>query len=77
MICSGEALADGGTTQAEVAIVGAGAVGVALAIRLAGRVGRIVLIEAGGTRFKPAHHLSFFKAEQIDDRAACPYRTIS
>jgi choline dehydrogenase-like flavoprotein len=72
MICSGEALADGGATHAEVAIVGAGAVGIALAIRLAGRVGRIVLIEAGGTRFKPAHHLSFFKAEQIDDRRHAP-----
>ena len=72
MICSGEALADGGTTQAEAAIVGAGAIGVALAVRLAGRIGRIVLIEAGGTRFKPAHNLSFFRAEQIDDRRHPP-----
>ena len=34
MICIGESLPDGGTTYAEVAIVGAGAVGVALAVRL-------------------------------------------
>jgi choline dehydrogenase-like flavoprotein len=67
MICVGENLPDGGTTQAEVAIVGAGAVGVALAVRLSGRVGRIVLIEAGGRQFEPSHNLSFFKAEQIDD----------
>ena len=72
MICSGEALADGGTTQTEVAIVGAGAIGVALAVRLAGRVGRIALIEAGGSRFKPAHQLSFFRAEQIDDPRHTP-----
>jgi choline dehydrogenase-like flavoprotein len=67
MICIGESLPDGGTTYAEVAIVGAGAVGVALAVRLSGRVGRIVLIEAGGTQFKPAHNLTYFKAELVDD----------
>ena len=63
----GENLVDGGTTQAEVAIVGVGAIGVALAVRLSDRVGRIALIEAGGTKLRPAHNLSFFKAEQIDD----------
>jgi len=67
MICIGESLPDRGTTHANVAIVGAGAVGVALAVRLSGRVGRIVLIEAGGTQFKPADNLSYFKAEQVDD----------
>ncbi len=67
MIRSGETLADGGTTQAEVAIVGAGPVGVAVAIRLAGRAGRIVLIEAGGTQFKPADNLNYFRAERVDD----------
>jgi choline dehydrogenase-like flavoprotein len=72
MICAGEALADGGTTEAEVAIVGAGAIGVALAVRLAGRVGRIVLIEAGGARFKSANQLSFFRAQQIDDSRHAP-----
>jgi choline dehydrogenase-like flavoprotein len=72
MIRSGETLADGGTTEAEVAIVGAGAMGVALAIRLSGRVGRIVLIEAGGGQFKSADNLSFFKAERVDDPRHAP-----
>jgi choline dehydrogenase-like flavoprotein len=67
MIRSGETLADGNTTQAEVAIVGAGPVGIAVAIRLAGRAGRIVLIEAGGTQFKPADNLNYFRAERVDD----------
>lgn len=72
MIRAGETLDDGGTTRAEVAIVGAGAVGVALAVRLSGRAGHIVLVEAGGTRFKPADNLSFFKAEHIDDTRCGP-----
>jgi choline dehydrogenase-like flavoprotein len=72
MIRRGESLADGGTTQAEVAIVGAGAIGVALAVRLSDRVGRIVLIEAGEARFKPTDNLSFFKAERIDDTRHAP-----
>ena len=72
MICIGEALPDGGATEAEVAIVGAGAIGVALAVRLSGRVGRIALIEAGGAQFGPADNLSFFKAEQIDDARHAP-----
>ena len=37
MIRSGKTLTDGGTTQAGVAIVGAGAIGIAIAVRLAGR----------------------------------------
>jgi choline dehydrogenase-like flavoprotein len=69
---SGETLADGGTTQANIAIVGAGPVGVAVAIRLAGRAGRIVLIEAGGTQFKPADNLNYFRAEQVDDTRHWP-----
>jgi choline dehydrogenase-like flavoprotein len=72
MIRSGETLADGGTTQAEVAIVGAGPIGVAIAIRLAGRAGRIVLIEAGGTQFKPADNLNYFRAERVDDTRHVP-----
>jgi hypothetical protein len=43
-----------------------------MAPRLAGRVGRNVLIKACRTRFKPAHHLSFLKAEQIDDPRYAP-----
>ena len=67
MIRSGETLPDGGTTQADIAIVGAGAIGVALTVRLSERIGRIFLIEAGGSRSKPADNLSFFKAERVDD----------
>jgi choline dehydrogenase-like flavoprotein len=72
MIVSGETLEDGGTTQADVAIVGAGPVGVAIAIRLAGRAGRVVLIEAGGARYKRADNLNFFRAERVDDRRHAP-----
>ena len=61
MIRSGEALADGGTTETEVAIVGAGAMGIALAVRLSGRIGRIVLIEAGGAQFKSDRQSKFFQ----------------
>ena len=43
-----------------------------MAPRLAVRVGRIVLVEASGTRIKPAHHRSFFEAEQIDDPRHAP-----
>ena len=67
MIRSAENLVDGGTTRAEVAIVGAGAIGIALAIRLSDRIGHIVLIEAGEAQFKATDNLSFFKAERIDD----------
>lgn len=49
----------------DVAIVGAGAVGVALATRLARRVGRIALIEAGGTRSAPRLQAQFFKEDRI------------
>ena len=67
MIRPGETLEDGGTTQAAVAIVGAGPVGIALAIRLAGRIGNVVLVEAGGERFKSADHVDYFGAERVDD----------
>src|SRR5262245_16960179 len=67
MIRAGDSLSEGGATEVEVAIVGAGAVGVAIAMRLAGRVGRVVLIEAGGAEFKHGQTLKFFKAAQITD----------
>jgi len=51
----------------DIAIVGAGAVGVAIATRLAGRTGRIALIEAGGFRFDPAKQKQFFGADRIAD----------
>ena len=47
--------------------MGAGAIGIALAIRLSDRIGHIVLIEAGEAQFKATDNLSFFKAERIDD----------
>lgn len=72
MIHSGDSLPHDGTTPFDVAIVGAGAVGIALAVRLAGRIGRIALIEAGGTQFAPAHNLSYFKADRIDDARHSP-----
>lgn len=70
MIRSGTTLPDRGTTQCEVAIVGAGAIGIALAIRLAGRVGRVVLIEAGGESFDPS--TAFSKAERVEDARHAP-----
>ena len=72
MICAGDSLPEGGETKVEVAIVGAGPVGLAVAMRLAGRVGRIVIVEAGSTEFKPAEILEFFKAAQINDPRHLP-----
>jgi choline dehydrogenase-like flavoprotein len=72
MIRSGATLADGGETEADLAIVGAGVMGVALAIRLAGRAGRVLLIEAGDERFRPADNVSFFTAESVDDARHAP-----
>ena len=66
MIRNGATLADHGATDADVAIVGGGAMGIALAVRLAGRSGRILLVEAGDERFRPADNLTFFKAENVD-----------
>jgi choline dehydrogenase-like flavoprotein len=70
MIRNGETLADGGATQADVAIVGAGAIGIAIATRLAGQVGHIILIEAGGPKFDPSHDV--FNAEHIEDARHAP-----
>lgn len=72
MICAGDSLSDGGTTAVQVAIVGAGAIGVALAVCLEGRVGRIALIEAGDMQFKPAQDLKFFRAAQVADTRHAP-----
>jgi choline dehydrogenase-like flavoprotein len=66
VIRNGPTLADGGATEADVAIVGAGAMGIALAVRLAGRSGRVLLVEAGDEHFRPADNLTFFKAESVD-----------
>ena len=66
MIRNGATLADGGETRTDVAIVGAGAMGIALVVRLAGRSGRVLLVEAGDEHFRPADNLTFFKAESVD-----------
>jgi 2-polyprenyl-6-methoxyphenol hydroxylase-like FAD-dependent oxidoreductase len=67
VIRAGDSLPDGGATEVEVAIVGAGAVGIALVVRLAGRIGRIALIEAGDAQFNPTQDLQFFKAARVND----------
>jgi hypothetical protein len=67
MICAGESLSEGGATEVELAMVAPGAVGVALTVRLAGRIGRIALIKAGDTQFKPARDPETFKAASVDD----------
>jgi choline dehydrogenase-like flavoprotein len=72
MICAGDSLADGGQTEAEVAIVGAGPVGIALAMRLLGRVGRIFLIEAGTDKFAPVESASYFRAAEVNDPRHMP-----
>jgi choline dehydrogenase-like flavoprotein len=72
MIRACETLPEGGAMEVQVAIVGAGPVGLAVAMRLAGRIGRIALIEAGGTQFKPAQSLEFFKAAHINDPRHLP-----
>jgi len=59
---SNEALAD-----IDVAIIGSGAAGVALALRLAGRVGKIVLVEAGGSRSEARKQKQFFKEDSLTD----------
>jgi choline dehydrogenase-like flavoprotein len=75
VILAGDSLRDGDTTEVDVAIVGAGAVGIALALRLAGRIGHMALIEAGDAKFKQAHDLEFFKAAHINDARHMPTET--
>lgn len=72
MILAADALPQDSPTEVDVAIVGAGAVGVALATRLAGRFDRIALIEAGGFRYEPDQQSSCFKAHEITDHRHPP-----
>lgn len=51
----------------EVAIIGAGAAGVALAMRLNGRAGKIALVEAGGQKSVSRRQNQFFKEDSISD----------
>jgi choline dehydrogenase-like flavoprotein len=67
MIRTGASLPDGGETEVDLAIVGAGPVGIAIATSLMGRIGRIALIEAGDAHFRPAQSAEFFTAAEIDD----------
>jgi choline dehydrogenase-like flavoprotein len=64
-------VASSSTTEAlsdiDVAIIGSGAAGVALALRLAGRVGKIALVEAGGPRSEPRRQKQFFKEDNLAD----------
>jgi choline dehydrogenase-like flavoprotein len=72
LIRRGATLPDGGVTEAEIVIIGAGAIGIALAVRLAGLSGRVLLVEAGDERFRPSDNLGFFKAESVDDPRHSP-----
>ena len=72
MIRHGESLPKDESMEVDVAIIGAGPVGLAIATRLMGRVGRIALIEAGGAHFEPTQNLEFFKAAEIDDSRHLP-----
>jgi choline dehydrogenase-like flavoprotein len=72
MISAGDALADGGTTQADVIVVGAGAAGIAVVRRLANRMGKIILIDAGDGQFRPLDNDTFFRAERVDDNRHAP-----
>ena len=73
MILPAENLPHDSSTEFDVAIVGAGAVGVAIARRLADyRFGRIVLVEAGGTRFDAQEQRRFFAAVEVSDHRHPP-----
>jgi choline dehydrogenase-like flavoprotein len=72
MISAGESLTDGGTTHADVIVVGAGAAGIALATRLADRAGKIILVDAGSERFRQSDSDTFFRAEQVHDSRHAP-----
>jgi choline dehydrogenase-like flavoprotein len=72
VIVAGCTLPDAGSTKVEIAVVGAGAVGVAIASRLAAGFGRIALIEAGGPKFEFGKQVEFFRAAEISDRRHPP-----
>jgi choline dehydrogenase-like flavoprotein len=72
MICAADSLPERVAEEVQVAIVGAGPVGLAVALRLAGRLGRIAIIESGSKDFDPAPTSEFFRAEQISDPRHLP-----
>ena len=68
MMLSADMLSQVTLAEFDVAIVGAGAVGVAIATRLSGRrLGRILLIEAGGPRFCQQDQDEYFRAQDVTD----------
>ena len=68
MMLSVDILSESNLPEFDVAIVGAGAVGVAIATRLSGRrLGRILLIEAGGLRFCQRKQDEYFRAQEVTD----------
>lgn len=73
MILPAEHLPPDTPAEFDIAIVGAGAIGVAIARRLAGRrIGRIVLVEAGGSRFDPKLQRQFFATADVADHRHPP-----
>jgi choline dehydrogenase-like flavoprotein len=72
MICAADSLPEGATEGIQVAIVGAGPVGLAVAQRIAGHLGRIVIFEAGGKDFEPSQTSEFFRAARISDPRHLP-----
>lgn len=73
MILSAENLPEGTSSQFDIVIVGAGAVGVAIARRLADRsIGRIALVEAGGARFDAKGQREYFAVSEVTDQRHPP-----
>ena len=55
MLRDARSLADGADLSADLCVVGAGAAGITLARRLAGRGLRVIVLESGGFEIEPAH----------------------
>ena len=71
MIDSAESVAQGQELQADVCVVGAGPVGISLALALAGSGLRVLLLEGG--QFKPdAASQDLYEGEVADEALHCP-----
>lgn len=71
MILAAETLADGVSLEADVCIVGTGAAGIPLALSLAGKGLRILVLEAGRHREEPAVQ-DLYRGEVADERLHSP-----
>ena len=71
MIRSANALADPATLSADICVVGAGAVGIALALSLAGKGRAVILLEAGGERHTAAAQ-DFYRGTVADQTLHSP-----